>query len=81
MIPLQAWSILNDSNNFEGKTSKSVSGKTTEGIRSKIQCLKIGNEHDLALDVIHSRQYLSPVNNIFLTSSRVLTREKTNIKK
>ena len=34
-------------NNVEGITSKSVSGTT-----SKNQCIKIGNEHDLALDVI-----------------------------
>ena len=33
-------------------TSKSVSGITSKGITSKIQCFKIGNEHDMALDVI-----------------------------
>ena len=32
--------------------SKSVSGITSKGITSKIQRFKIGNEHDLALDVI-----------------------------
>ena len=33
-------------------TSESVSAITSEGIISKIQCIKIGNEHGLALDVI-----------------------------
>ena len=33
-------------------TSKSVSGVTSKRIISKIQCIKIGNEHGLALDVI-----------------------------
>ena len=27
------------------------------GITSKVQCIKIGNEHDLALDVIPEREY------------------------
>ena len=34
------------------ETSKSVSGITSEGIALKIQCFMVGNEYDLALDVI-----------------------------
>ena len=32
--------------------SKSVSGITFEGITYKVKCFNLGNEHDLALDVI-----------------------------
>ena len=51
----QKYIFFNTENDDLNRSANNV--KTVSGITSKIQCMKIGNEHDSALDVIPARHF------------------------